>query len=107
MKTLAAILLLALTACGKPVPPEKKDYVGEWQSPSMYLLITQDGSVRYKRLKGGGTVSVEAPLKEFQGDNFVAGVGPMTTVFVVNKRPYKDGDTWKMVVDDMELTRTR
>ena len=109
MKTLAALAaaILLLAACGKPVPPEKAAYVGEWQSPSMYLLITQDGSVRYKRLKGGGTVSIEGPLKEFQGDNFVAGVGPMSTVFVVRKPPYKDGDKWKMVVDDMELTRTQ
>lgn len=72
----------------------------------MYLLITQDGSVRYKRLKGGVSTSVEGPLKGFDGDNFEAGVGPLATTFVVSKPPYQDGDEWKMVVDDVELTRT-
>ena len=108
MKKIAALAILLLAAaCAKPLPPDKADYAGEWQSPAMYLLITKDGSVRYKRLKGGATVSVDAPIKEFQGNNFVAGVGPMTTTFIVNKPPYKDGDKWKMVVDDVELTRTQ
>lgn len=95
-----------LIGCGKPVPPEKEAYVGEWQEKTMYLLITQDGSVRYKRLKGGATGSIEGPLKGFNGDNFEVGVGPITTTFVVSKPPYQDGETWKMVVDNVELTKT-
>jgi len=92
--------------CGKPVPPEKAAYVGEWQHPTMYLLLTQDGSVRYKRIQGGATTSVEAPLKGFQGNNFEVGIGPMSTTFVVTKPPYDDGGKWKMVVDGVELVRT-
>jgi hypothetical protein len=72
----------------------------------MYLLITQDGSVKYKRLKDGGTTSVEGPLKGFNGNNFDVGVGPMATTFVVTKPPYQDGEDWKMVVDGLELTKT-
>ena len=106
-RTVAFLLLvLMLSACGKPVPPDRAEYVGEWQDRSMYLLITQDGSVRYKRLKGGVSTSIEAPLKRFDGDNFVVGVGPMSTVFTVSKPPYHDGKNWKMVVDGVELTRT-
>jgi hypothetical protein len=105
---LPAILLLALLllGCGKPVPPEKSAYVGEWQEPSMYLLITQDGSVRYKRIKGGVTTSVEGPLKDFEGNNFVVGIGPMTTTFAVGKPPFEDKGKWRMVVDNVELTKT-
>lgn len=99
-------LLLTLSACGEPVPPEKSAYVGEWQSQTMALLITQDGSVRYKRIRAGMTTSVDGPLKGFAGDNFEVGVGPMSTIFVVNKPPYQDGGRWKMVVDDVVLTRT-
>jgi hypothetical protein len=71
-----SLLALALAGCGKPVPAEKSAYVGEWQEKTMYLLITQDGSVRYKRLKGGGSTSVEGPLKRFDGNNFEVGIGP-------------------------------
>lgn len=103
---IALALLVSLAGCGKPVPQEKSAYVGEWQEKTMYLLITQDGSVRYKRLKAGGTTSVEGPLKGFIGNNFEVGIGPMTTTFVVSKPPYQDGGKWKMVVDEVELVKT-
>ena len=104
---LAPVLLaIAVAGCGKPVPPEKAAYVGEWQEKSMYLVITQDGSVNYKRLKGGGTTSVNGPIKAFTGNNFEVGVGPMSTTFVVSKPPYQEGGQWRMVVDGVELTRT-
>lgn len=103
---IALLFALPLFACGKPVPPEKAAFVGEWQEKTMYLLITQDGSVRYKRLKGGTTTSVEGPLKGFVGDNFEVGIGPMSTIFVVSKPPYQEGGKWKMVVDGIKLTRT-
>ena len=109
MKTFKLPLLLILTSlagCGKPVPAEKSAYVGEWQEKAMYLLITQDGSVKYKRLKGGSTTSIDGPLKGFKGNDFEVGVGPMATTFVVNKPPYQDGDVWKMVVDGQQLSRT-
>jgi len=106
-KPIAALILASgLFGCGHPVPPDKAAYVGEWQETTMYLLITQDGSVRYKRLKGGATVSVEGPLKGFAGDNFEVGIGPMTTTFIVSKPPYQDGDGWRMVVDEVDLVRT-
>ncbi len=72
----------------------------------MYLLITQDGSIRYKRLKSGVSTSVEGPLKGFDGDNFEAGIGPLSTTFVVSKPPYQEEGVWKMVVDGVELTKS-
>jgi hypothetical protein len=99
------LFVLALSGCGKPVPADKSAYVGEWQEKTMYLLITQDGSVRYKRLKAGASTSIEGPLKGFDGNNFEVGIGPVSTTFVVSKPPYQDGEKWKMVVDDVVLTR--
>lgn len=100
------LVVLSLLGCGKPVPPEKSAYVGEWQETTMYLLITQDGSVHYKRLKAGASTSVEGPLKGFDGNNFEVGIGPMSTTFIVSKPPYQEGGKWKMVVDGIELTKT-
>jgi hypothetical protein len=106
-RTLLALFLgLLLISCAEPVPPEKMSYVGEWQSKEMYLLILQDGSVRYKRLKSGGTVEVTGPLKEFSGDDFIVGFSFITTTFVVSRPPFRDNGTWKMVVDGVELTKT-
>jgi hypothetical protein len=99
-------LLGAMAGCGKPVPQEKLAYVGEWQDKTMYLMITQDGSVKYKRLKDGATTSIDGPLQGFSGDNFEVGLGPAKTTFIVSKPPYQDGDAWKMIVDGLELTKT-
>lgn len=102
---LAAMVVVALAACAKPVPKEKAAYVGEWNGTAMALLITQDGSVAYRRLEGGVNKSIDGPLQEFKGDDFVVGVGPIATTFVVSAPPHQDGDAWKMTVDGVELTK--
>ena len=71
----------------------------------MSLLITQDGSVDYRRVKGGAKTSITAPLKKFEGDNFVVGIGLWTTTFVVSKPPREEAGRWKMTVDGVELIR--
>ncbi len=98
-------VLFIIMSCSKPLPPEKSNYVGEWKGMGMYLLILQDGSVSYNRVKGGGNVSINAPLKEFDGDNFVVGFAFMTTTFNVTVPPHEEDGVWKMVVDHVELTR--
>jgi len=98
-------LALLSAACGTPVPEDKKTYVGEWRSPSTYLLITPDGRVEYKRVRGATSKSINAPLKTFLGQDFVVGVGPLSTTFKVSKPPYQDSARWKMVVDGVELTK--
>ena len=105
---IVSVIALLIQACsGQPVPPEKIDYVGEWTSKEMYLLILQDGSVHYKRLKGGGTREITGPIKEYQGDSFVVGIGFIATTFEVSKPPYQEDGVWKMVVDGVELTRSQ
>lgn len=68
LRTLTLLLLatLSLLACGKPIPPAKAFYVGEWESPTMYLLITQDGSVVYKRQEAGVSNSIEPLFKNLK-----------------------------------------
>ena len=106
---LAAPLALALVlgACGQPVPADKADYVGRWQSadPHMTLLILQDGRVEYLRKEGSKSTSIKAPLQGFFGNDFEVGVGPMKTRFTVSAPPHADGAGWKMTVDGVELTK--
>ena len=96
---------MLLAACANPVPPEKSAYVGHWEAPGMSLLITQGGQVAYRRKKGSTTSEINAPLKKFDGDNFVVGVGLWTTTFVVSKPPREESGRWKMTVDGVELSR--
>ena len=106
MKKLLAIALLSLLAgCGEPVPADKATYVGAWKAKDMSLVITQDGRVEYERRSGGASTSVKAPIQRFEGNNFVVGVGPFSTTFVVSKPPYQDGSVWKMVIDGVEVVR--
>ncbi|GGO67534.1 hypothetical protein [Bowmanella pacifica] len=105
---IAALLLflMVLTGCSKPLPEDKLMYAGEWQSREMYLLILPDGTVAYERLKNGGTTSINGPLKEFNGDNFVVGFGPFNSNFEVSEPPHLVDGQWQMVVDGVRLTRS-
>lgn len=106
MRRFILCLLIAwLLGCAQPLPPERAHYVGMWQANEMAILITADGSVAYKRLKGGVTTSVNGPLKEFVGDSFVVGVGPLVTTFDVSEAPHLDNGVWTMTVDGVTLTR--
>jgi hypothetical protein len=108
LRVVAAILLIAaLAGCAKPLPSEKSAYVGEWTATGISLQITRDGRVAYRHGQGPMVKKISAPLIEFQGDNFVVGVGPMVTTFVVSAPPHQVGALWKMTVDGAELTRTR
>ena len=101
------LLLLFLSACSKPLPEEKLDYAGDWQSKEMRLLILPDGTVAYKRVQNGGTTSINAPLKEFIGNDFVVGVGFFKTTFKVTEPPHEVNGIWTMTVDGVQLTRNK
>jgi len=102
---LASLFFLVLVSCSNPIPESKMDYVGVWQGRGMGLLILPDGTVSYERLKEGGKVSVNGPLKEFVGDDFVVGVLFITTTFEVSEPPHEVNGQWQMVVDGVRLNR--
>jgi hypothetical protein len=102
---LLATCVLLLAACGEPLPKDKLDYAGEWRGPQVYLLITPAGRCEYERRRDSGNVSIDAPIQRFEGDNFLVGLGPLTTTFVVTQRPRIVDGKWKMTVDGVELTR--
>ena len=94
-----------LAGCAEPLPRDRLDYAGEWRGGPTWLLITPDGRCEYERRSGGKSVRIDAPIQRFEGDNFVVGLGPFGTTFVVSKRPKLDNGSWKMTVDGVELTR--
>lgn len=111
-----SLLVFAVLACSGggskdfTFPADKKDYIGDWRGESadgsMELRIGSDGSVNYERKKGSSTKSISGgKITKFDGDDFEVKVLLMSATFKVSKPPYQDGDKWKMVVDDVELTR--
>lgn len=103
-------LLLGLCACSKPLPPEKQQYAGlwvaEWDNAGVSLWISADGRVEYERWKNNSSTSIDAPLKEFNGDNFIVGLGFITTEFEVSMPPHETEHGWRMTVDGVLLTRS-
>ena len=103
---LGLLFTCLLAACGKPVPADKQDYVGTWESTTTFLLIDASGRVVYKHKPSPSTSkSLDAPIKAYEGDDFIVGVGPLTTRFVVSAPPRQVEGSWKMTVDGQELTR--
>jgi hypothetical protein len=104
---LASSLLAApaVLAEPKPVPAEKMAYVGEWVGKDMRLNIAKNGQIEYQARKPNRKVDLSIELVRFEGSNFDAGYGIITTTFVVSKPPHKVGDKWKMVVDGVELSK--
>ena len=109
MKKLTLLFLTVFTicSCSKPIPEGKLSYAGEWQSKEMYLLILPDGTVSYQRLQNGGRTSIDAPLKEFVGEDFIVGAAFLTTTFDVTQAPYQVDGKWVMVVDGVKLIKNQ
>lgn len=103
---LLAGALAILAACAKPLPPDKLSYVGDWRASNMDLSIEAGGTVRYQRRKGGASTSIEGPIQRFEGDDFLVGVGPLSTTFVVSKPPHERNGGWSMTVDGVELRKS-
>lgn len=104
---LVFIVLTLLSSCSKPLPNNKLSYAGNWRSEEMTLLILDDGTVAYERIKNGGSTSINASIKRFDGDDFVVGVWFFTTTFEVSEPPKEINGNWQMVVDGVRLTKAK
>lgn len=105
---LLAVLLSLLAGCSEPLPPDRSAYAGLWRAENTSILITEAGRVEYVARRDNGLhKSIKAPLQRFEGDNFIVGVGPFKTTFVVSRPPHQEDGEWKMTVDGVALTRSR
>lgn len=105
---LLCLFPLVLLGCAKPLPSEKMDYVGTWVSEDnrVNLTITPEGRLEYVNNQPNRQSSLSVPIKNFEGNNFNAGVGPFSTEFKVNQPPQQDNQgNWFMVVDNYTLAK--
>lgn len=108
-KWLVALVLLLAACSGQPLPADRLAYAGEWRSDTVILVITPEGNVHYRREEKDPNVnvSIDAPIKKFEGNDFLVGMGPFTTRFVVSKPPQVVDGKYRMTVDGRELLRVR
>ena len=102
-------LAFLLTACSKPLPADKANFVGEWKNDNSHvnLSITPEGRVEYSNKQLGKSTSISAPIQEFEGYNFSVGLGPLSTKFKVSQPPTQDAQgNWHMTVEGYELSKT-
>ena len=107
---LGAVLAIALVGCAKPLPAEKIAYAGTWTSADsrVNITITPEGRVEYSNEQPGKSSSVSAPIKSFDGDNFDAGIGPLSTEFKVTQPPKQDAQgNWFMIIDGHTLAKVQ
>jgi len=102
---LACVAFVA--ACAKPLPPDHANYAGRWEAPNMLLQISSDSQLLYEKHNGSASTKIDMPIREFNGNNFTVGFGPIATTFVVSQPPTQKDGKWLMTVDGVELTKTQ
>ncbi|TWP30012.1 hypothetical protein ETU08_05485 [Apibacter muscae] len=105
--SLGFILIACKNLKGIEFPSDKTNYVGTWicQDPEIVLSIKKNGSVKYSFKDGSLSKSIEAPIQQFDSNDFVVGALGITTKFKVSKTPYQENGKWKIVVDERILTK--
>ena len=97
--------IILFSSCGIKIPEDKINYTGLWANEHISLSIARGGKVDYKKVEGGVSTSINAPIQEFVGDNFIVGALGINTTFVVSETPHQEGDTWYMTVDGVKLKK--
>ncbi len=100
---LVLAVLALLVGCAKPLPEDKRSYVGLWKSNEVSLLITASGRLEYENRGGSAKTSISAPIKELTDEKISAGILFLSTEFVINRPPREENGLWSLVVDGKEL----
>jgi hypothetical protein len=79
---------------------------GKWSGLGMQLLITNDGTVQYERLKNGGKTSITGgKVVKISNDSFEVKVLVASTTFRLDVPPAQKNGVWTMTVDGVELKK--
>lgn len=117
------IFLFIIPACGDPdsIPATKMEFVGVWQSPSGFQIqIMPEGNANvyqpidslhpdYEklRLRKANAVYNFGFEVEFLGDTAINIKKPYHSgrLYRINKSPYMDADTMKMIINGVEVRK--
>lgn len=106
---LVALASIVTAGCAKPLPPERRSYVGFWQADvdgeHFVLGVSGEGRVHFVRSRPGYSETLNLPVKGFTGDSFDVGVGPLTTHFEVQQAPHLEQGRWTMTMNGRVYTR--
>ena len=109
-------ILISFTSCknAKPLPKDKESFISGWKSYSgFYMVILPSGTATISQIANANDPEYDklnikvAPLfikdmiVEFKGDSVLSFAKPMTYAkeYTINKNPYTDGDTTKLVLN--------
>jgi hypothetical protein len=101
---LSALMLGGCKEALVEIPSDKVDYVGKWEGPGVTLVISADGGLAYEYLDTGSKICLVTPLVGFEDNSF--DVVAWFVSFDVTVPPHQENDTWKMVMNGVELTKT-
>ena len=107
MRFLFVILLLSMLSCKKSNINDHPNFVGNWrasQNDATYdLVVKQNGSAVYEKIKGNTTTSANGRLIVKDDDKVKIGI----VNFSLNEYPNQPNDTanWTMTMDDVKYFR--
>ena len=110
-----------LSSCGPtPIPENKTNFVGQWKSQSGFLIeIKADGTAdiqqkisqtepdfEYLCIKVGPPIIKDLSVK-FIDDSTLEVLKPTlyAKAYKISKAPFRDQDNFKMILNNVELTR--
>jgi len=104
---LLLLIFVSFTSCqnAKPVPKDKESYIGLWGSHSGFQIdIKSDGTSTITQI--ADTIAVAPPFikemfVEFKGDSNLLVAKPLyfAKEYLINKSPYQEGDTSKLILN--------
>lgn len=108
---LVAAALLVWVSCAKPLPDDKKIYIGTWandliieggqsiDTPMVHLAIFSQGKISYTVRKDGKTTTLNAPIIRFEDGRIFYGYPKMERDLLITEPPHDEGVEIWMTVD--------
>lgn len=90
-------LLLVSCTTGQGIPNNKKEFIWEWRSDTITLIITEEWKLNYKKDSNNSSTSFSWPIQEFTNEYIKAGIWFFSKEFTVDDFPHINAE-WKTQV---------